>query len=179
MWPYATLSLRLDHVQDGLPRNDSRGFYSRTVQLHGKHQLCKHLTILQFQCHPSLLLWQSPILSSPVLTHSCMKASFPRFLVWIWSELCWWSSTPTPTFSSLFSVCIQGKRCKAFSTCVSYLTAIILFYSTSIYTYLRPTSSYSLTQDKVSSVFCTVVILMLNPRSTVSGILKWRRLYGM
>nr|XP_019830394.1 PREDICTED: olfactory receptor 5F1-like [Bos indicus] len=56
----------------------------------------------------------------------------------------------------------EGRR-KAFSTCASHLTAIILFYSTSIYTYLRPTSSYSLTQDKVASVFYTVVIPMLNP----------------
>ena len=52
--------LFLGHVQDVLHRNGSRGFYSRTVELHGKHQLCKQLTILQFQCHSSLLLWQSP-----------------------------------------------------------------------------------------------------------------------
>ena len=56
----------------------------------------------------------------------------------------------------------EGRR-KAFSTCASHLTAILLFYSTSIYTYLRPSSSYSLTQDKVASVFYTVVIPMLNP----------------
>ena len=56
----------------------------------------------------------------------------------------------------------EGRR-KAFSTCASHLTAILLFYSTSIYTYLRPSSSYSLTQDKVAPVFYTVVIPMLNP----------------
>ena len=56
----------------------------------------------------------------------------------------------------------EGRR-KAFSTCASHLTAIILFYSTSIHTYLRPSSSYSLSQDKVASVFYTVVIPMLNP----------------
>ncbi|XP_004389273.1 olfactory receptor 5F1-like [Trichechus manatus latirostris] len=56
----------------------------------------------------------------------------------------------------------QGRR-KAFSTCASHLTAIILFYATTIYTYLRPNSSYSLNQDKVASVFYTVVLPMLNP----------------
>ncbi|KAK1335763.1 hypothetical protein QTO34_003558 [Cnephaeus nilssonii] len=56
----------------------------------------------------------------------------------------------------------EGRH-KAFSTCVSHLTAIILFYSSAIYTYLRPSSSYSLGQDKVASVFYTVVIPMLNP----------------
>uniref|UniRef100_A0A8B9WKZ8 Olfactory receptor family 5 subfamily F member 1 n=1 Tax=Bos mutus grunniens TaxID=30521 RepID=A0A8B9WKZ8_BOSMU len=64
---------------------------------------------------------------------------------------------------SIFHMHSREGRRKAFSTCVSHLTAIILFYSTSIYTYLRPTSSYSLNQDKVASVFYTVVIPMLNP----------------
>ena len=64
---------------------------------------------------------------------------------------------------SIFRVHAGVGRHKAFSTCASHLTALILFCSTSIYTYLRPTSSYSLTQDKVASVFYTVVIPMLNP----------------
>ncbi|XP_065801921.1 olfactory receptor 5F1-like [Muntiacus reevesi] len=64
---------------------------------------------------------------------------------------------------SIFHVHAGAGRRKAFSTCASHLTAVILFYSTSIYTYLRPTSSYSLNQDKVASVFYTVVIPMLNP----------------
>ncbi|XP_049747541.1 olfactory receptor 5F1-like [Elephas maximus indicus] len=56
----------------------------------------------------------------------------------------------------------EGRR-KAFSTCASHLTAIILFCATVTYTYLRPNSSYSLRQDEVASVFYTVVIPMLNP----------------
>ncbi|XP_027716969.1 olfactory receptor 5F1-like [Vombatus ursinus] len=56
----------------------------------------------------------------------------------------------------------EGRR-KAFSTCASHLTAIIIFYATAIFTYLRPSSSYSLNQDKVASVFYTMVIPMLNP----------------
>ncbi|XP_036283348.1 olfactory receptor 5F1 [Pipistrellus kuhlii] len=64
---------------------------------------------------------------------------------------------------SIFRMPSGEGRHKAFSTCASHLTAIILFYSTGIYTYLRPSSSYSLDQDKVASVFYTVVIPMLNP----------------
>ena len=64
---------------------------------------------------------------------------------------------------SIFRVHAGAGRRKAFSTCASHLTAVILFYSTSAYTYLRPSSSYSLTQDKVASVFYTVLIPMLNP----------------
>ncbi|XP_037697239.1 olfactory receptor 5F1-like [Choloepus didactylus] len=64
---------------------------------------------------------------------------------------------------SIFHMHSGEGRHKAFSTCASHLTAIILLYATSVYTYLRPSSSYSLNQDKVVSVFYTVVIPMLNP----------------
>ncbi|XP_006877664.1 PREDICTED: olfactory receptor 5F1-like [Chrysochloris asiatica] len=64
---------------------------------------------------------------------------------------------------SIFRMHSGEGRHKALSTCASHLTAIILFYSTSIYTYLKPSSSYSLNQNKVASVFYTVVIPMLNP----------------
>ncbi|XP_051822773.1 olfactory receptor 1020-like [Antechinus flavipes] len=54
-------------------------------------------------------------------------------------------------------------RSKAFSTCASHLTAVTIFFGTILFMYLRPTSSYSMQQDKVVSVFYTVIIPMLNP----------------
>ncbi|XP_043828753.1 olfactory receptor 1019 [Dromiciops gliroides] len=54
-------------------------------------------------------------------------------------------------------------RIKAFSTCGSHLTGVTLFYGTVMFMYLRPTSTYSLDQDKWASVFYTVIIPMLNP----------------
>ncbi|KFO29521.1 Olfactory receptor 5A2 [Fukomys damarensis] len=54
-------------------------------------------------------------------------------------------------------------RTKAFSTCASHLTAVILFYGSGLFMYMRPSSSYSLNQDKVVSVFYAVVIPLLNP----------------
>ncbi|XP_007440481.1 olfactory receptor 1038-like [Python bivittatus] len=56
----------------------------------------------------------------------------------------------------------EGRR-KAFSTCVSHLTAVLIFYGTTVFIYVRPISSYSLGRDKVISVFYTMVIPMLNP----------------
>ncbi|XP_062053493.1 olfactory receptor 5P1-like [Lepus europaeus] len=56
----------------------------------------------------------------------------------------------------------EGRR-KAFSTCTSHLTAVTLYYGTITFIYVMPKSSYSLDQNKVISVFYTVVIPMLNP----------------
>ncbi|XP_068947182.1 putative olfactory receptor 5AK3 [Petaurus breviceps papuanus] len=54
-------------------------------------------------------------------------------------------------------------RHKAFSTCASHLTAVIIFYGTLSYMYLLPSSSESQENDKVASVFYGIVIPMLNP----------------
>ncbi|XP_040464461.1 olfactory receptor 1019-like [Falco naumanni] len=56
----------------------------------------------------------------------------------------------------------EGRH-KAISTCAPQLTSVSVFYGTMIFMYLRPSSSYSLDQDKVVSVVYTMVIPMLNP----------------
>lgn len=54
-------------------------------------------------------------------------------------------------------------RQKAFSTCASHLTAVPIFYGTLSFSYIQPSSQYSIKQEKVVSVFYTLVIPMLNP----------------
>ncbi|XP_007518589.1 olfactory receptor 5L1-like [Erinaceus europaeus] len=57
----------------------------------------------------------------------------------------------------------EGRR-KAFSTCASHLTAILVFHGTILFIYCRPSSGDMTTDtDKVATVFYTVVIPMLNP----------------
>ncbi|XP_037674615.1 olfactory receptor 1013-like [Choloepus didactylus] len=56
----------------------------------------------------------------------------------------------------------QGQF-KAFSTCSSHLISVTLYYGSILYTYTRPSSSYSLERDKLVSTFYTVVFPMLNP----------------
>ncbi|KAG9484711.1 hypothetical protein GDO78_008035 [Eleutherodactylus coqui] len=55
------------------------------------------------------------------------------------------------------------SRYKAFSTCSSHMTAVSIFYGTVLFMYFRPSSSYALQQDKVVSVFYSILIPMLNP----------------
>ena len=54
-----------------------------------------------------------------------------------------------------------GKR-KAFSTCGSHFTVVILFYGSIFYVYLQPLSSYTV-QDRVATLVYTVLSSMLNP----------------
>ncbi|XP_075042071.1 olfactory receptor 5AR1-like [Mixophyes fleayi] len=56
----------------------------------------------------------------------------------------------------------KGKR-KAFSTCSSHITVIILFFGIILAMYMRPKSAYSIEQDKVFSVLYIFCIPMLNP----------------
>nr|XP_033780491.1 olfactory receptor-like protein OLF1 [Geotrypetes seraphini] len=60
---------------------------------------------------------------------------------------------------------IQGTegRTKAFSTCASHLTSVVLFYVTILCIYMRPTSMYSPALDKFFSLLYTALIPTLNP----------------
>uniref|UniRef100_A0A452I6G7 Olfactory receptor n=1 Tax=Gopherus agassizii TaxID=38772 RepID=A0A452I6G7_9SAUR len=62
-------------------------------------------------------------------------------------------------------VCIptaQG-RWKAFSTCASHLTVVVIFFSATLFTYARPRRIHSFNLNKLVSVLYTIVTPMLNP----------------
>ncbi|MBZ3876225.1 Olfactory receptor 5L1 [Sciurus carolinensis] len=56
----------------------------------------------------------------------------------------------------------EGRH-KAFSTCSSHLTAIVIFHGIILFIFCHRSSGTSLDIDKVTTVFYTVVIPMLNP----------------
>ena len=53
-------------------------------------------------------------------------------------------------------------RVKAFTTCTFHLTAVSIFQGAMLFMYFRPSSSYSLDEDKMTSLFYTLVIPLLN-----------------
>ncbi|XP_044236366.2 olfactory receptor 5V1-like [Ursus arctos] len=58
---------------------------------------------------------------------------------------------------------VEGKH-KAFSTCASHLLVVCLFYGTTIFTYIRPSSSqHSPARDRLISMLYGVITPMLNP----------------
>ncbi|XP_039391975.1 olfactory receptor 1052-like [Mauremys reevesii] len=56
----------------------------------------------------------------------------------------------------------EGKR-KGFNTCTSHLTVVTIFYGTALFIYMQPNTKHSRGQEKVVSVFYTMVTPMLNP----------------
>ncbi|XP_072473052.1 olfactory receptor 8B8-like isoform X1 [Notamacropus eugenii] len=65
--------------------------------------------------------------------------------------------------SSILHINSREGRSKAFSTCSSHLMVVSLFFGSGAFMYLKPSSLLSLSQGKVSSVFYTIVVPMLNP----------------
>ncbi|XP_072742321.1 olfactory receptor 6B1-like [Ciconia boyciana] len=71
----------------------------------------------------------------------------------------------------------QGRK-KAFSTCVSHLTVVIIFFSATLFMYARPKRIHPFDLNKVVSIVYTIVTPMLNPfiyclrNQEVKGALK-------
>lgn len=56
----------------------------------------------------------------------------------------------------------EGKQ-RAFSTCSSHLVVVTLYYSTVLYTYIRPVLGSAGLLDKVAAILYTTVTPSLNP----------------
>ncbi|KAM5185206.1 olfactory receptor 8G1-like [Callospermophilus lateralis] len=65
--------------------------------------------------------------------------------------------------ASILRIRSNEGRAKAFSTCSSHIVAIAVFFGSLAFMYLQPSSVSSMDQGKVSSVFYTTVVPMLNP----------------
>ncbi|XP_007957398.1 olfactory receptor 8H1-like [Orycteropus afer afer] len=106
---------------------------------------------------------------TPILVLSCTDTHDVEIIVFILagSTLMVSLITISVSYASILSTILKisstlGKQ-KAFSTCASHLLGVSIFYGTIIFTYLKPSKSYSLGKDQVASVFYTIVIPMLNP----------------
>ncbi|XP_072476712.1 olfactory receptor 1165-like [Notamacropus eugenii] len=106
---------------------------------------------------------------SVFLSASCSAKHFSEKMLFIFANLSAFCTLVIILISYLFIFVtilkmhsVSGKY-KAFSTCVSHLTAVTIFYGTIIFLYCIPNSKNSWLVVKVGSVFYLVVIPMLNP----------------
>ncbi|XP_072467524.1 olfactory receptor 8D2-like [Notamacropus eugenii] len=105
----------------------------------------------------------------PLLRLSCSSTHVNEVLLFIIGGV----NTLAPTLavlvsytfilSSIFRIRSAKGRSKAFGTCSSHLIAVGIFFGSITFMYFKPPSSNSMEQEKVSSVFYTTVIPMLNP----------------
>ncbi|XP_077616758.1 olfactory receptor 8B8-like [Crocuta crocuta] len=65
--------------------------------------------------------------------------------------------------TSIFCIHSTEGRSKAFSTCSSHIIVVSVFFGSGAFMYLHPSSVLSMDQGKVSTVFYTIVVPMLNP----------------
>ncbi|XP_036619664.1 olfactory receptor 8K3-like isoform X1 [Trichosurus vulpecula] len=123
-----------------------------------KSSFCKSNVIRHFFCD-----------SLPLLSLTCSDISEIELIIMIFAGFNLVSSLMIILISYMFILVTilrmnsaEGRH-KAFSTCGSHLTGVVIFYGTLLFMYLQPQSSHSFDTDKMASVFYTLVIPMLNP----------------
>ncbi|XP_019483871.1 PREDICTED: olfactory receptor 8G1-like [Hipposideros armiger] len=104
-----------------------------------------------------------------LLKLSCSSTYANRLLILIFSVINILAPSLTILISYIFIIAsilrirsTKGKS-KAFSTCSSHILAVAVFFGSAAYMYLQPSSVSSMDDGKVSSVFYTIVVPMLNP----------------
>ncbi|XP_045872563.1 LOW QUALITY PROTEIN: olfactory receptor 145-like [Meles meles] len=65
--------------------------------------------------------------------------------------------------SSILHISSTEGRSKAFSTCSSHIIAVSFFFGSGAFMYLQPSSAGSMDEGKISSVFYTIAVPMVNP----------------
>ncbi|XP_020762505.2 olfactory receptor 8S1-like [Odocoileus virginianus] len=126
------------------------------VPLATKMDFCDTHIIPHYSCElPSLFLLSCSDVSTNLIVMFC--SLIPHGLVTSLSIFFSYACI----VSTILSITSTSGRSKAFSTCSSHLTTVILFYGSGFLRYFTPTSGSSL--ELVFSVLYSVVIPMLNP----------------
>ncbi|KAM4702773.1 olfactory receptor 5AR1-like [Rhinophrynus dorsalis] len=106
---------------------------------------------------------------TPLLKLSCSDTFNVELLTYIEGTLLAFTSFMLTLISYIFIISnilnmkSAESRNKAFSTCTSHLTCVIIFYGTILCLYMRPTTNYSPKQDKFFALLYIVLVPILNP----------------
>ncbi|XP_055439404.1 olfactory receptor 147-like [Bubalus kerabau] len=111
------------------------------------HYLCDIYPLLQLSCT------STHIIELEVIIVSGINITVPSLTIFVSYGL---------ILSNILHIKSTEGRSKAFSTCSSHIIAVSLFFGSSAFVYLKP-SSVSADDGKISSVFYTNVIPMMNP----------------
>ncbi|KAH0515539.1 olfactory receptor 150-like [Microtus ochrogaster] len=113
-----------------------------------RHYFCDYFPLLELSCSSTfineVLLWSLGSLNILILAMTILS-SYIFIIV------------------SILNIHSTEGRLKAFSTCSSHILAVAIFYGSLTFMYFQPPSVNSLGQSKLSSVFYTIIVPMLNP----------------
>ncbi|XP_066486581.1 olfactory receptor 6X1-like [Tiliqua scincoides] len=155
----------------------------KTIMTNG---LCLHLSLLTWLggfaiiFSQSVVVWTYPYCGDNVIDHffcdigpllrlSCVDTSLMELIGLIYGAVFMWGSFG---FSLISYICIINTiiripsatgRSKAFFTCASHLTVVIIFYLADMFMYLRPSTQGDTRVNKAVSLVRTSFIPMLNP----------------
>ncbi|XP_015270316.1 PREDICTED: olfactory receptor 5A2-like [Gekko japonicus] len=121
-------------------------------------QFCGPNYINHFSCELPLLLQMSctsTFANEMVILTFSMTLGFAALLLIVASYV--------HIIGTILKISSSEGRQKAFSTCASHLTVVLLFCGTAFIRYMRPASGYSDTLDKLVSIQYSIVTPMLNP----------------
>ncbi|XP_066486125.1 olfactory receptor 5F1-like [Tiliqua scincoides] len=105
----------------------------------------------------------------PILHLSCSDTSFTELVTLITSGSIMITTVSFIVLSyvlivsSVLKIRTAKGRIKTFSTCSSHLTVVSIFYSTAIFTYMHPSSTHSVEQDRLFALPYTIITPLLNP----------------
>ncbi|XP_054657021.1 olfactory receptor 6B1-like [Grus americana] len=127
---------------------------------------------------------------SPLLNLSCTKRFVAEMVDFVFALLILLMPLSVIIISymciinTILCIPMAQNRMKAFSTCVSHLTLVIIFFSATLFMYARPRSIHSLDLNKLVSIIYTIITPMLNPfiyclRNQEVKDTLWKVLFGM
>uniref|UniRef100_A0A8D0U9L8 Olfactory receptor n=1 Tax=Sus scrofa TaxID=9823 RepID=A0A8D0U9L8_PIG len=119
---------------------------------------CARKAIAHFYCDPNALLKlacsETRINELMIIILGLMFLTAPLTLIVLsYVRISW----------AVFGISSPGGRWKAFSTCGSHLTVVLLFYGSLMGVYLLPPSTHSAERESRAAILYMVIIPMLNP----------------
>eukprot|EP00073_Rattus_norvegicus_P018175 XP_003749230.4 PREDICTED: olfactory receptor 146-like [Rattus norvegicus] len=112
------------------------------------HYFCDLISILHLSCSNVF------VNESMILIFSVINTILPNLTI---------LSSYVFIIISILRIKSTEGRAKAFSTCSSHISVVAVFYGSAAVMYLNPSSSSPMGEGKVSSVFYTIIVPMLNP----------------
>ncbi|XP_068103982.1 olfactory receptor 8D1-like [Hyperolius riggenbachi] len=146
------------------------GILSSVCWMLGFLESMPHIILIsRFTCYKSKVIDHFFCDIVPLLNLSCNDTSLSKFLMFI----CGLFLATFPFFltfipyvfiiRNIMRIPLKTGKYKAFYTCSSHLTVVVLLYVTLVCQYLRPASVETLESNKLFSLFNTAAVPLLNP----------------